>query len=335
MKSATQPFNSLIERWLNKRIPAAPVFSLHHKNIFIFPSKFGFLYLFLCLLMFLLGTNYQNNLMLLLCYFLLAVFLVNLINSYSNFARLSVKIGKVSDTYTNENAQLLLWFEAAPSHSLSVHGVVNIGFRKSSRQQQFDFDNPANPVALSLKCTERGMHAIPRMTLSSNYPLGLIKCWTHLAFSPPIYVIPAPIFSPLDLLSDNPINNAGDAVSENKIDASTQDDFSHLKNYQVGEPLRHVAWKQLAKGRGMLSKQFSGTQQHTIWLVLPHSSNTKQLEESLAKLSFQITALSQKERTFGLKLHHQVIEPNTGDEHRQSCLRALALFPPISASKMK
>ena len=60
--------------WLNKRIPAATRFSLNHKNIFIFPSRFGGLYLFLCLGLFILGTNYQNNLMILLCYFLVSLF---------------------------------------------------------------------------------------------------------------------------------------------------------------------------------------------------------------------------------------------------------------------
>ena len=64
-----------IRKWLDKRIPAANEFQLSHRSIFIFPAKFGALFLALCALLFLLGTNYQNNLMLLLCYFLVALFL--------------------------------------------------------------------------------------------------------------------------------------------------------------------------------------------------------------------------------------------------------------------
>jgi hypothetical protein len=43
--------------WLDKRIPQAKQFQLDMRSIFIFPSKFGFLALCLCLTLFLLGTN--------------------------------------------------------------------------------------------------------------------------------------------------------------------------------------------------------------------------------------------------------------------------------------
>jgi uncharacterized protein (DUF58 family) len=120
------------------------------------------------------------------------------------------------------------------------------------------------------------------------------------------------------------------------------DDFSHLKTYQIGEPLNHVAWKQLAKGRGMVSKQFSSIGNHIGWLklsaeyknkTLPQNSNElktaldQQLNKELSELCYQVIELSRTQRTFGLDLGAQCIAPNSGAEHRLACLHALAYFP--------
>ena len=121
-------------KWLNKRIPAATQHHLNHQNIFIFPAKFGLLFLSLCVLLFLLGTNYQNNLMLLLCYFLLAIFLVNLLASYINFARIDLQIGKCSEVFVGDNLHggredlKICWWQRKGGGG-SIWGYVGAGLR--------------------------------------------------------------------------------------------------------------------------------------------------------------------------------------------------------------
>ena len=107
-------------RWLDNRIPKARQFSLGHKSIFIFPSKFGWLYLTLCLGIFILGTNYQNNLMQLLCFFLIALFLLNLFVAYLNFSKLSIQLGKTHHVYAGEQVQLPLWINHEEQAELIV-----------------------------------------------------------------------------------------------------------------------------------------------------------------------------------------------------------------------
>jgi uncharacterized protein (DUF58 family) len=115
------------------------------------------------------------------------------------------------------------------------------------------------------------------------------------------------------------------------------DDFSHLKAYQIGESLNHVAWKQLAKGRGMVSKQFSSVGNHIGWLKLSAENRNKTLsahnakidsvlEKELGELCYQVIELSRTQRTFGLDLGTQCIAPNNGAAHRLACLHALAYF---------
>jgi uncharacterized protein (DUF58 family) len=325
-----QMLQKAFHRWLDKRIPAADNFALNHKTIFIFPARFGWLYLALCTLLFLLGTNYQNNLMLLLCYFLLAVFLVSLTASYSNFAKLTVSIGKIHQVYVNDEVQIPLWLNAQQNSSMvssRMHGRISARFMGLSSGIDVDCDQLANPVALPLPCKKRGWHAIPRLTLSSFYPLGLFQCWTHLAFQSRVLVYPLPLVNNLSLQHRQSTGHDAQPAQKHSHDPSLQHDFSHLKAYQTGESLRHVAWKQVAKGRGMVSKQFTGQQQQVTWLELDLNV---ELELAISRLCFQVLELSRSNQVFGFVLGSYVLDPDSGESHRLHCLQALATYPSIA-----
>ena len=336
-------------KWLNKRIPAAAQHRLNHHNIFIFPAKFGLLFLALCVLLFLLGTNYQNNLMLLLCYFLLAMFLVNLLASYINFARIDLQIGKCPEVFVDDNLNIPLWLNANNDATYPANGLLHFKFQtnqlksnKSTQKQQnpastvVDVNAFANPINLSQKCLERGKLTLSRVTVQSYYPLGLYRCWTHLAFTHQISVFPKPLPCEIQLYTSqqNSAKKSGELANEQ----AGHDDFSHLKTYQLGEPLNHVAWKQLARGRGMVSKQFTSMGQQIGWLKLSAEYRNKSLsqlstelqtalEQELSELCYQVLELSRTQRTFGLDLGAQSIAPNSGAGHRLACLEALAYFP--------
>ncbi len=324
-------FQAFIDRWLSQRIPAANEHSLDHTNIFIFPSRFGVLFLLLCALLFLLGTNYQNNLMLLLCYFLLALFLVNLLASYINFARIQVQQGKSNQVFVGDNLPLPLWLDTNTQQKVAINGILYFSFAQGKVAQRpvtkIDANHFSNPITVSFKCEQRGELKLPRITIASYYPLGLFKCWTHLAFNNEIIIYPKPIPCQLSLLTLEQ-DERENGKNANTLSAG-HDDFSHLKAYQAGEPLHHVAWKQLAKGRGMVSKHFASHKQKIGWLKLSSSSITtpQQLEQEISQLTYQVIELARQQTPFGLDLGSNCIAPNTGQQHREACLKALALYP--------
>ena len=88
------PIRNIIEHrfnlWLSRRLPPSLHKTLDNRSIFIFPTKLGFIYLFVMLLVFLLGTNYQNNVIILLAYLLASVFVTIMLQSYFNFKGLSI-----------------------------------------------------------------------------------------------------------------------------------------------------------------------------------------------------------------------------------------------------
>src|SRR5690606_12222150 len=104
-----------------------------------------------------------------------------------------------------------------------------------------------------------------------------------------------------------------------------QNDFDRLRPYQSGESLNHVAWKQVAQGRGTFTKLFNSEGSEQQWLKL-QASSTIPLEKQLGQLCYMVIELTRQGQTFGLQLHDNCIQPDSGSAHQQTCLAALARF---------
>lgn len=312
-----------VQRFLDKRIPKKRRFQLDMSNIFIFPSKFGLLYLALCLCLFLLGSNYNNNLMLLLCFFLVALFLINLSASYSNFAKIQIQMGRLNPVFAGEDVNIPLWFEHAgeQEEALPYFGKIYIKLYGQAIQNALDPQHFSNPTSINLSTEKRGYLALPRITLESFYPVGLYRCWTHLLFQGSVLVYPKPVPCQLPALVGRDENEQEETESHH----AGMEDFDTLSAYQHGEPMHQVAWKQVAKGQGMVSKRFTGASGQSVWLSLAQLQSNG-IELALSQLTWLVLESNKKNRRFGLDLGSQQIPPGSGAVHMEKCLQALALY---------
>ncbi|HAJ42764.1 MAG TPA: DUF58 domain-containing protein, partial [Alcanivorax sp.] len=81
------------QRWLDRRLPRARQVQLDQRRIFIFPTGYGFLYLLVSVLLFFGGINYENNLILGLCFLMVSLFLVAILHTFRNLSGLSLRAG--------------------------------------------------------------------------------------------------------------------------------------------------------------------------------------------------------------------------------------------------
>ena len=311
--------------WLDKRIPHNRLFIMDMSNTFIFPSKFGVSWCGLSALLFILGTNYRNNLLLLLSYFLVAIFLVCLLKSFSNFAKLRIQCGKISSPFAMHDLILPLWLGTHDRHQYSDKSCQGrLHFRIWNKQLATSVEAQlcANPINVNIPTRERGFMELPRITIESFYPLGLFRCWTHLKFdnSVLIYATPQECTPP-----QRPEHSSQDQTNQVTSSQSGYDDFDLLDSYKPGEPLNHVAWKIVAKGGEMLTKHFSTANSDKIWLSLEQVSGN--YETRLSKLTWLVLEYSQKQLEFGLNLQHIKVQPGMGNQHMETCFRALATSP--------
>lgn len=318
----TGPLKRLIkrgfERWLTARMPAQNSFTLNRKNIFIFPSKFGVHFLIICFVLFLLGTNYQNNLILFVVFFLCSFMVTCLLLSYKNMTDLTLTANQITPQFAGQDSVFCLRITKKPNRGQEIDFYFQ---QPSSALKSVIKEQQVFVYGLSKK---RGWFNPGRVTLRSTFPFGLFTVWTHLDFGLRALLYPEPLANGMPQVS---------LSAEQKNQGLTNftpgfEQFSMLKSYQPGESLKSVAWKQLAQGRGWFSKQFEQAQGGDVLLDLALYTNLD-LETKLSLICFQIVELEMNHCSYALKLDSKTIATGNGLQHKEMCLKALALYGSI------
>lgn len=329
-KSVSEFFNKNFECWLSNRIPTSKEHQLNSRNIMIYPTRFGLSYIGFVVLVFLLGTNYQNNIILLFSYLLASLFISVMLHSFYNFSQLRFYSQAKQLGYADEKLYFPIKITAEKTHY-----DINAYFTDRTLNSQADKVSQclkgSEEIKLGYKSSKRGKHYLGRVTVFSEYSLGFFKSKTVLDFGHYAIIYPKAkslIAGQYQFYAQPDEPNIESYQTTNYVGT---DDFSELRSFVRGESRARTAWKQLAKGQGHYSKHYQESQGKLQWLKLKDMPSND-IETQLAYLSFLIGELTAAHQTFGLSLSTELnnvsknITPNVGFEHQQACLTALALY---------
>ncbi len=309
-------FRRRFQLWLQRRLRPSIEQQLNNRRLFIFPSSSGFGFLLLVLLLWLLGTNYENNLVLALTYFLAALFVVTIHHTFFNLSGLTLRYLNSHPSFIGDQAEVLLEVSCEHKQAKENIGLSYVG----GSQVSFDLiDRAQQQIKLFVPCTQRGWFNPGRVLVESFFPLGIIRCWSWLDMDAQILVYPKPIATsaiPLSLDS----GEGGD-----KLDRAGSEDFHGFKTYEMGMPTKHIAWKHYAQGKGLLTKEYVSYRQQRIQLDW-HALSSQNREIRLSQLCYWVLKLSATEQDYGLSLPGIEFPPGKGLAHKQQLLKALALF---------
>ena len=311
-----QAIYSQFDAFLTQRIPTAREKTLDNRSIFIFPSKYGFAYIFLTILVFLLGTNYQNNVIILFAYLLASFFISTMLLSYFNLKGLTFKCGADPKFFAEQQAELSLKI-IAPKTSFNIYSAFpneSITLTEQVKGEQ--------SIKISIPNLERGIHTLGRVKVWSQHGFGLFTTWSWLDFGATAVVYPKVRPIPNHLLARTNQSKVGAQSGTNQFKEG-KEEFHELREYRQGESLSHVSWKHLARGQGKLTKHYHEPISQDLWLTLDSVSG-KNLEEKLSYLCYLVTQSTQQNLRFGFILAITRIEPNSGLVHSEQCLLALA-----------
>lgn len=311
------------KRWLKRRsqqfieraIPAAPTIRLGQKQLFILPSAAGWAFVLTGILVWFLGTNYENNLALALAYFMAAFFLVTLFHTFANLYHLEVSRLSAKPVFVGEFAQVSLHLRSGVKKRFAISA-----FYPDGNHQQLNLSNTQEAtLTVSVLARYRGLFRPPRMTLESRYPAGLWRCWSYLDLGVEILTYPRPIPGP------KPEHSLADDQSGTFKPVQGGEEFNNLRSYQQGDSLKHVAWKHFARGQGLLTKNYNAHQDTRLWL------DWDQLQglDREARLSRMVYLALEAEKTgedYGLRLPSVEMLPSLGRQHLADVLGQLALF---------
>ncbi len=326
-------FKKHFDTWLKRRVPSSSHHKLSRRNIFIMPTRFGFAYLFFVFILFLLATNYQNNIIMLMSYLLTSLFISVMMHSFYNFSGLGFKsIAKYSG-FAKQAINIPVTITAKKQHFDLTLSFANQHKQPQTYLEQCPEGN--SEVILPYLANQRGVADLGRIKISSEYSFGLFVSWAVLDFSHQITVFPQP-----KKINDNQYRRTGsdadNILTTNPVNQSAGlDDFSELKSYVLGESKARIAWKQFARGQGRYTKHYQNQQGSLYWLKLTDMPNSN-LETQLSFLCYLVLEYSHCEQQFGLDLaangktidinKNEKVEPDSGLAHQTRCLTALANF---------
>lgn len=304
--------------FVSKRFPRTRELTLSQKTIFIVPSKVSIGLMGMILLLFLLGINFQNSLVYIVCFWLIALLVINIFYTYRNIAGLNIKAVAAEPCFAGE--KMVLELEVSRPIKQRKSGIY-FGWKGEDLVELNLLEQQSTRIKLSHSTQQRGRFKPPRIDIFTRYPTGLTTAWSYATLDMDAIVYPEPIENSQQ--ADQ--RSAGDDTDAGIEIAGGSNDFAGVREYQAGDSPKHIHWGQFAKSGDLYTKSFVDYESHETWLDWEHL-NFSGTERRLSHLSAMVLQFSQDQRQFGLRIPGKTIQPATGEGHKVRCLTALALY---------
>jgi uncharacterized protein (DUF58 family) len=296
---------------------------LNQRRVYILPTRAG---LGFCALLFILlvgSINYNLGLGFGLTFVAGACALVDMVQTTRNLAGLVLSPGRAPDVFAGEDAPFELRVE---NPTRLARYAVWIDFEHVPEPRQAIDAAAGGSTALVLRTATvaRGWMRPPRVRLSTHFPLGLFRAWSW--WQPDsralVYPFPEQDAPPLPMLG----RPSTDGVGSTGID-----DFGGVRSYQPGDPLRHLAWRQIARldpelGGQLVTKHFEGGTVDELVLDFDALPARLDVELRLARMARWVLEAELRTLPYGFHLGRIRYDAAFGAAHQAACLRALALY---------
>lgn len=306
--------NKRFNAMLKKRKHFKQSLTLNHSNIYIFPSKFGLAFVALTILVYVLGINYQNNLVLLCSYLMLSFLLVNFVIAFSNLYNLTIKLTGLMPGFQHSGYSVNLQLS-------NTANTASLAIEIDNAPPYFvsNISSEVTKVSINVKQAKRGKHRVPRIKLFSRYPFGLVTTWSYLLSDNNVYIYPTPLAYSIHKINLNDLDVESDPQSNTK---SLSENYHGVRPYQDGDKVNRISWKHYAKNQVLATKDFStGLSSEYVFSLNSVPGNT---EQKLQHLCYLLTHAEQEQLSYSLLLPKKQIALGSGKEHLTLCLEAIS-----------
>ena len=312
-----EQFKPAWQRWLGRRIPPASRIQLDHRRIFILPTRIGGTHAIVLILLLLVSINYQNSLSYGLTFLMVSMGVLAILHTYRNISGLILSASHTRSVFVGEPVQLRLRLESAAGG----HQAIAVGWSREHLEQADVEPERLVEVALTLPADKRGWLRAPRLRVESVFPLGILRAWSWLDLEQTVLIYPRPLPGSMPLLKGGQphTEDEGQATQGEGVD-----DYRGLRLWQPGDSPRRLHWKAWSRGQGLMIKEFSDLSGHD--LCLDFMALGGDIEERLSRLCYWVLELSERQRPFALRLPGFLSAVDSGEGHREACLRQLALY---------
>ena len=292
--------------------------TIRHERIYILPTGRGLAFLGVVAIMLLASMNYRLNLGYALSFILVGLLASTLLSTYLNLVKITFSSAKSRDTFCGTP----LVFEITvtePGH----RARHSIEISTSESRDRIDIGkNNSSTALLPFASPERGIYKLGRITLSSDFPLGLWRGWGYLHTDSTSYVYPEPEVPVAPFSS----NRAGNLNGQKR---SEEEEFKELRAYRETDNPTSVAWKTVARGGAWYSKEFEPANSDDCDVDIRWSDidNSLPPEQRLSRMCAWLVKAEKQSLNYEFQLPAYTSSSNQrGINHQQNCLRKLATF---------
>ncbi|TAG27368.1 MAG: DUF58 domain-containing protein [Burkholderiales bacterium] len=318
-------------QWWQSRLPLTDTWTLTQRNVYILPTRAGWMLAITLLVLLIASINYQLNLGYLLTFMLAGAAVVGMHVTHGNLRGITMNLiaGRADSTPENSSIQSIFagniaQLEVRLSHlRKSQRPSIGLALLDDAHAPHWAWaDVPAqssSTVNVAFKAQRRGLHRIPALQAETRYPMGTFRVWTVWRPKSEVLVYPAPEPYAPPLPPGEPRSGGGGAA---RVQQSGE--FDGVRAYRRGDPLKLVVWKKAAKSDELVSRDTQQAQRYELWLDFA-TCGTTEIEAKLSRLTAWVLAADKLGSDYGLRLPGREIKPSSGEAHKRACLEALAL----------
>ncbi len=346
LRFLTQPIRAALARWFAKRAPKSDSATLNLRNVYIFFGREGALFAVLLIITFIAGINYGNNLVLGLCFYLISVWLISFHVTFAHVSGLHIDLLdvtmaeagspvwvtlRVRSESRQPRRQLVVVFEPPKGKKETISKRTNQSQLKvrAATKVLLPRLQDEQMIRMPVMTDQRGQLELPRLKISSVYPLGIMRAWSYVYFARTAWVYPKPLA--FDRQTQYVTTSLDELPTGQQYSQYTQgqDDFDRLDNYIEGESLARVSWSHVARGQGTFTKHFAdpiGVEQVLDYTDMPAAHH----EQKLAQLAYGVITLGELGVPFQMRLPSETDDAATfgqGELFVEACLLRLAKMP--------
>ncbi len=313
------PWQKLWNNWLARRSQRSPRITFTQRTVYIVPSRGGFLYALVVLILLLAAINEQLNLAYALAFLLGGVGLSSMSLTHANLRGLSLTLGTTHSVHAGETLHVPVVLDASDLKNGRFGLLLN---------EQVNCEVAAGQCAtfeVMVPTQQRGWVSLQRWPIQNTYPVGLFKAWGYWKASPAILIWPA-----LDPVAP-PLPGANDGNQEHLFKTSTQpEQQDEIREWQRGDALRSVIWKKsatrIACGLTPVVRQNSASSSPSVWIDWEMTVGLSS-EARLSRLAtWLVRAETQSLHIYGLRMPGCTIACSQGQAHLTHCLDTLAAW---------
>ena len=295
-----------------RRAEKLPI-ELHRRRIYIVPTGFGLGFSVLLLVMLVGALNYANNAALLLTCLLGAASAASMLVAFRDLDGLRLGHIRAGHAVAGQPIELTLAFDSS-----RVRQAIRVELGRDTTAFAIDAGAVVH-LKLMMPTTRRGWQSLTRLRVWSNWPLGLFRAWSWLHPEQAVLVWPRP-----EEAGPPPVAPAEDARHMRLLQG---DELAALREYRVGDPQRHVAWKASARHDNLLVKDFERAQNRPQWQLDWRRLDGLDDESRISRLARWVNEAQAQQRHFSLWLPGNILPNGSGPEHYAHCMNALAQLP--------